>query len=152
MQVQDFMKKDVITINQDSSIIDASVILINNKITGAPVVDDKNNLVGVISEKDIFKKIYPNYQEYYFSLGVKDEPGEDFKDQIKEAKNIKVKDIMTKDVISAKPSDSAMKIGAMMLIKKINRVIIVDNEMLVGIVSRKEIFPQSFKKALESNK
>lgn len=151
MQAQDFMKKDVITINQDISIVDASIILMNNKITGAPAVDSKKNLVGVISEKDIFKKIYPNYQEYYFSLEVKDKPNKDLKNQIKEAKSIKVKDIMTKNVISAKPSDSAMKIGAIMLIKKINRVIIVDNGRLAGIVSRKEIFPQSFKKALENN-
>lgn len=152
MQVQDFMQKDVITINQGNSIIDASMVLMNNKITGAPVIDNNNKLVGVISEKDIFKKIYPNYQEYYSLLGAKDEPEENLQAQVQEAKNIKVKDIMTKDVISAKPTDSAIKIGAMMLIKKINRVIIVDNDMLVGIVSRKEIFPQSFKKALESNK
>lgn len=148
MKVKSFMQKDVITINHDISIIEASRVLIKNKITGAPVVDDKKNLVGVISEKDIFKKIYPNYQEY--SIFENKENDQDIKAQVQEAKNIRVSDIMTKDVITANPEDSAIKIGAMMMVKKINRVIILDKNELVGIVSRKDIFPQSFKKALEN--
>jgi CBS domain-containing protein len=149
MKVESFMQKDVITINHNISIIEASMILMDNKITGAPVVDAKNKLVGVISEKDIFKRIYPNYQEY--SIFEDKEKDEDIEAQVQEAKNIKVSDIMTKNVITANPSDSAIKIGAMMMVKKINRVIIVDKNELVGIVSRKDIFPQSFKKALENN-
>ncbi len=149
MRVKSFMQKNVVTIKQDQSIVAASMILMKNNITGAPVVDNKNNLVGVISEKDIFKKIYPNYQEYYL-LGADKKNDLDIKPQIKEAENIKVKEIMTKDVITAKVTDSSIKIAAIMTIKKINRVIILDNGSLAGIVSRKDIYPQSFKSALEN--
>jgi len=151
MKVKYFMRKKIITVNKNDSITEAARKLMQNDITGAPVVDDDNKLVGVISEKDIFKKIYPNYQEYYSLLGFKEEEG-DIKKRIKEAENIKVKEIMVKDVITAESSDSAMRIGAIMMIKKINRVVIVDNGKLAGIVSRKDIFPNSFKNALEANK
>jgi len=143
------MQKNVIKINENKSIIEASMILMKHKITGAPVIDNTNNLVGVISEKDIFKTIYPRYQEYYF-LKSEDDNGDKLESRIKEAEDIKVKEVMTKNVIKAKSTDSAIKVAALMLIKKINRVIILENNSLVGIVSRKDIFPQSFKSAMEN--
>ncbi len=55
--VADHMTKNVITLNPDMSIYGAMQILLNNRISGAPVVDDNNELVGVLSEGDCLKEI-----------------------------------------------------------------------------------------------
>ncbi len=52
---KDIMSRNVIVINPDKTIITASLTMIKHKITGLPVVDDQNNLVGIVTRGDIFK-------------------------------------------------------------------------------------------------
>lgn len=55
MQVKDIMKKDVITINVDATIEEAALVMNTRKIGGLVVVDAKQDVVGIITETDIFK-------------------------------------------------------------------------------------------------
>lgn len=55
MQVKDIMKKKVVTILQSAVIEEAALLMYNHKIGGLVVVDEKRNVVGVITETDIFK-------------------------------------------------------------------------------------------------
>ncbi len=56
-KVSDFMSKNLITFRPEQSIEEVIDSLINNKISGGPVVNDKNELVGIISEGDCIKHI-----------------------------------------------------------------------------------------------
>ena len=53
--VRDIMKKDVVSVNVDATIEEASLIIYKNKIGGMPVVSNMGAVVGVITETDIFK-------------------------------------------------------------------------------------------------
>lgn len=55
--VKDFMTKDLITFKVNQSIEDVVNVLIKHRISGGPVVNDKNELIGVISEGDCIKQI-----------------------------------------------------------------------------------------------
>lgn len=55
LKVGDIMTHNVLTINQDMPIEDAANLMVNQKIGGLPVVDDRGAVVGVITETDIFK-------------------------------------------------------------------------------------------------
>lgn len=55
LQVQEIMTENVITTTPDTPIEDAARLIVDNKIGGLPVVDEKNHVVGVITETDIFK-------------------------------------------------------------------------------------------------
>lgn len=57
IRVKDAMQSHVITVRKNSRIHDAARILRENRISGAPVVDDDGNLVGIISEGDIMRLI-----------------------------------------------------------------------------------------------
>jgi len=57
VRVGDIMKKEVITIQPDLTIEEAAAILLENRISGLPVVDKQNQLVGVITQSDIFRVI-----------------------------------------------------------------------------------------------
>jgi len=54
----DIMSTELLTIQEKSSIGDALKILINNRITGLPVLDKKGKMIGVLSEFDILRQIH----------------------------------------------------------------------------------------------
>ncbi len=55
IKVKEIMTQDPITISVDSTIDEAAEVLLENKLSGAPVVDDKGQVVGIITQIDIFR-------------------------------------------------------------------------------------------------
>lgn len=55
MQVKDIMTKKVLTVSADATVEEAALIMYNNKIGGLIVLDDKQKVVGILTETDIFK-------------------------------------------------------------------------------------------------
>ena len=141
MKAKDLMNKEVISVKYNASIKEVALLLLKHEFSGVPVVDDKDNLVGVVSEKDIFKILYPNYSEVYV-LG-EEKAVVDISQRILEVGDKKVEEFMTKKPISVSPEDSVIKVGAVMLTKKIHRVLVVDDDKIVGILTREEIYPKS---------
>lgn len=133
------MKKDVVVIKKGTSYQTLAKILLENKISGAPVVDENEKIVGVVSEKDLFKAIYPSYEEFYESP----ESYLDFEkleEEAKKAGDKKVEDFMSKRLITADPETPVLKIGALMVATGIHRVPVVENGKVVGMVSRRDIY------------
>jgi len=148
MKVEEVMQKDVISVKIDMSVTEAAMVLLKHNITGAPVVEADGKLAGVVSEKDIFKFLYPDYHEYYSFLGFSKEKV-NLREKIKEGEDKPVKDVMTRQAIYVSPQDSVMRVGALMVMKKIHRVMVVDRGKLIGIVSRKDVYHQVFQVALD---
>ncbi len=147
MKVKDVMTTLLVTIHKDTSYHDAAKILREKNISGAPVVDDAGNLVGVLSEKDLFRVLYPFYSSFYTNP----EAYTDFEEREKKIEEIKdhhIEKFMTKVVIFADPDMPVMKIGSIMLSRGINRIPVVENGKIVGIVSRHDIFKNIFEKHL----
>jgi len=57
IKVSDYMTRNLITFRQDQSVLEVMDMLIKHKISGGPVVNDDNELVGIISEGDCIKQI-----------------------------------------------------------------------------------------------
>lgn len=57
LTVDKIMTRDVLTIHPDAPLIDAAEIMLNEKISGLPVVDEHRHLIGIISESDIFRMV-----------------------------------------------------------------------------------------------
>ena len=55
IKVADIMTRDVVTVHQDWTVEEAADLLLERKISGAPVVDDQGQLCGVITQTDLFK-------------------------------------------------------------------------------------------------
>lgn len=55
LRIGDYMTTDLITLSADMEIIKAMTMLLDKKISGAPVVDEKGNLAGVLSKKDCLR-------------------------------------------------------------------------------------------------
>jgi len=148
MQVQEVMTKKIIKIKKGTTLREAAKILIKNDITGAPIVNEKDKVIGIISEKNVFRALYPNYEEFYIDLDIIAKP-KNLDDRLLKIVDLKVENFMVKDVVSALPSDSVVKVGGIMMARGIRRVLVVDQKnTLLGVVSRRDIYPAVFKMLL----
>lgn len=138
------MTKKPITIKSGSTLEQAAKILIKNNIGGAPVVTASGKLVGIVSEKDLFKAIYPNLKDIiqHVSLWL---DRKRVQHRIDEKKETLVNKIMTREVITVKPDTPILKVGSIMLINRIHRVPVVEKGKLVGVVGRGDIFRRLLK-------
>ena len=110
MLANDIMTKKVITVSPTTSVKDLAKTLTKNKVSGTPVADKNGKLLGIVSRTDVVAK-----------------GGE------------KVKDIMSKDIISVNEETPVEEIANLFTTHKINRVPVLRGKKLVGIVSRADI-------------
>jgi len=115
-KAETIMKTDLITAQRHDPIYEAIRTLVDNNITGLPVVDDEMTLLGIITEKDVLRLLYDN-----------------------EDKSATVEDFMTEQVISFGPEDSLIDIADSFINNHFRRVPIATNGKLVGIISRKDV-------------
>ena len=145
MRVKDLMETDVITINEDARLEDVVRLLHEKNISGVPVVDGTNRLVGIVSHRDLLRILFPFYDSYYKAP----ELYADFETRDEKAKDIRrmrVSQFMSNPVHTAHPEMPVLHAGGMMLAKSIQRLPVVIGGELVGIVTRKQILREIFKK------
>jgi len=143
LTAKDIMTKDVITINKNASIEELSELLLKNKISGVPVVDDDGNMVGIATEGDIIVKDtelhYPRYFKLLDSI-IYLESFNKFKNNLRKHLATKVEEIMNPKVITATPDTPVSEIAELMIRNKVNRIpIISKDKKLVGIITRADI-------------
>ncbi len=148
MKIKDVMIKKVITIKSGTTLERAAEILVKNNISGAPVVDKNGKLIGIISEKDLFKTLYPNFRDIVRDIKFLLSKNK-IKYQIKEKKKTIVDKIMTEKIITIDENASLLKAGSLILTERIHRIPVVKNGKLIGIVSRRDIFRKLLKSDLE---
>jgi len=120
--------KKIFTINEKSTVLDAVKILFDNKIGSLIVINDNNDLEGIVSERDILYKCYAQ------NMQICDK---------------QIKEIMTPkdDLIIGKIDDSPTYLMNVMTTKRIRHIPILDKDTIVGIVSIGDVL----KNVLESS-
>ncbi len=145
MKVRDLMLKRFKTLKPSDTYQKAVILLYKSKITGAPVVNENNELVGYVSEKDLFRILYPYYQSYY------EHPenytdGERREQKVQEIRLHPVEIFMTKAPLTVTPDMPVMNAGALMLANRVHQFPVVENNKVVGMISRELIYKSVLKK------
>lgn len=142
--VKDIMATKFVTIPARATVREAAEILHRGGFSGAPVVDEQGELVGVISEKDLFRALYPSYKEFYEqeSLIPKVDP-DGMEEWLKEAGSKSIQEVIKKPITTT-PDSPLVQIGALMLARSIHRLPVVDNGKLVGVISRRRLYRAIF--------
>ena len=117
--IKEFMAKELITFQSDTLIETAMETFLTNKISGAPVLDDKGNLVGVLSEKDCMRTLFE--ATYYNNLG-------GF-----------VKEYMSTDLTTINIHDTLSNVTDQFIKSRFRRFPVMEGEKLVGQISRRDI-------------
>lgn len=126
-KVRDYMTRKLITFGPEQGIEEVIETLINNKISGGPVVNEKNELVGIISEGDCVKHIS---ESRYYNMPME---------------NIKIEGRMAKNVETIDGDMNIFDAANKFLRDKRRRFPIVENGKLVGQISQKDILKATLK-------
>lgn len=119
MKIKDLLKnRQVITIGPDATISEAVQKLVEHNRGSLAVVDAKGELVGIITERDIVRKCFARSDS---------------------CDNIKVKNVMTKEVVIGTLEDDADYAVMAMKEKRIRHLPIVENKKVVGMVSMRDL-------------
>jgi len=127
MLVKDRMSKRVITIDEDTTIMNALSIMRDNGIRRLPVTKDQK-ITGIVTDRDL-KEATPSKAT---SL--------DVHEIYRLLSEIKVKDIMSRDLLTIGPDESIEKAAMLMLNRKISGLPVMEEGGLVGIITETDIF------------
>jgi CBS domain-containing protein len=149
IKASDIMSRNVITAAPDDTIRQIAKIFVEHAISAVPICDDKDHVLGIISEGDILlplrRSAVQRRTRWLDLLAEGDSLSQDFIDYLKETGR-HADQLMTKDVISATEETSLSELAELMVDRKIKRIPILHDGHLVGIVSRADIV-----KALANN-
>ncbi len=126
---REIMSTDPVCAEPSMTLRQVSRLLVENDISGAPVVDESGRLVGVISKTDLIRRLAEGGMAVapaFFFESLEDS-GEDVGEAVPETE-IRVEDCMAEDPITASPDATAKEIALLMCNAGVHRVIVVDEE------------------------
>ena len=136
MQVKDVMTRNVISIRSDEPVLKAARLMLQNRISGLPVIDKDGELVGIVTEGDFLRRSEigtqrrrPKWLE--FIVG----PGQ-LADEYVHTSARRVEEIMTPDPRVVGEDDSLEAVVEAMESYRIKRLPVMQKGRMVGIVSR----------------
>ena len=140
MKVNEIMTQPVITIGEDTALQEAANIMLQHRIGGIPVVDKNGNLVGIVTETDFTAKercvpfsLFRAPQLFGTWLG------NDAETLYTKAGSIRAREVMTTNVITVHENDSIERVLELILKYDINRIPVLSDGKLVGIVARRDL-------------
>lgn len=142
MKAKDIMVTEVITIKQHATIEEIARVLIDNKISGVPVVDEAGHLMGMVTEGDLLhKETNPRLPNAVNILGaiIYYNGVEQYNEDFKKMMASQALNIMTDKVITVTAEQEIEEIVKVMLEHGIKRVPVMEGDRIIGIISRADI-------------
>ncbi len=135
VKVRDLMSREVLTLTAETPLKRAAELLARERISGAPVVDDDGLVVGVLSEADVLVKASAAAPRSGL-LGWLLEPAPDYHDKIAATR---VDEAMSAPAVTIAPDRGVHEAASLMIDESVNRLPVVEDGMLVGIVTRADV-------------
>ncbi len=136
MNASDVMTVRVVTIEPDATVQAAAKLMLERGISALPVVDKFGRLIGIISEGDLIRRAETGTERssswWLNVISGSDQLAYDFV----KAHGTKVSDVMTREVVVAKPDTPLREVARLLESNRIKRVPVVEENLLIGIVSR----------------
>ena len=117
LRARDIMSRNVISVQKDATILEAVKLLVENNISGLPVVEDDMTLAGILSEKDVVELFYDSEQ----------------------AEDKMVNDYMTYPAVHFEENNALLNVCDFLVKNIFRRVPITSDGKLVGIISIQDI-------------
>jgi CBS domain-containing protein len=134
MDVKDVMSRNPISIEQDAPVGTAIAIMADHKIRHLPVVDERGALVGIVTDRDLRSAALAPALEGHLSA----EARRRLRGIGTALENLRVKDAMTWDPVTARPGLALTQAAALMLDKRVGCLLVIENGSLVGILTERD--------------
>jgi CBS domain-containing protein len=149
LRVRDLMTTQVLTVKPTDTIKRATIKFAVDNATGAPVVDNRNHVVGIITENDVLTLILkwqdkldkdPNTTHSLLSLPMDGVTADEALTEANRAiSEMKVEDLMTRTVLTTSPDEKIVMALKKMMKLNVNRLPVMEKGVLVGTISRSDI-------------
>jgi predicted transcriptional regulator len=139
MKVKDIYNKHLIPVDENITIKEALSLMIKSHFNGVLVLNNKEELVGILLIQDIVSSIVPSEMKENINLSEAMYKKHFFQENCEKVKNIKVKDIMRKKFYQVTLDTSVMTVAAEFLNTDLYVFPVVENKKAIGIVTRSEL-------------
>lgn len=142
LTVKDIMTTEVITLSPDTDIVQAANILLENRINGAPVLDEEGRIVGILCQSDLVaqqKKIpLPTVftlLDSYISLT----SSKQLEKEVRKIAAWTVSDAMTPNPVTIQSDTSIETVAALMVDSKFHTLPVMEGKKMVGIIGKADL-------------
>ncbi|MDJ0666247.1 MAG: CBS domain-containing protein [Desulfobacterales bacterium] len=140
--VGDIMTTEVITVSPETEIVHAARLLVDNKVNGLPVVDDRKRIVGIVCQSDLImqqKRLrVPSlftFLDGYITLA----SAKQFEREVEKIAASQVQQAMTPDPTCVSPDTAIEDAATLMVEKNYHTLPVVDDGRLVGVVGKEDM-------------
>ncbi len=139
IQAKDIMRTEVICVSVDSTLAEARDLLVRQRISGAPVVDEDGTLMGVLALSDIVRvglaRDTDDFPENAYFLGIPNIYGAELASIADQLEDRGVEEAMSTEVYTAAPDDRLSVLAVAMRHHRLHRLIVTEGKKVVGIVT-----------------
>jgi len=143
MKVREIMTADVVTVRPDMPVNDIAKLMSDRGVTGIPVVDEAKHVIGIITELDMIVRNMrlemPAFIQILDLARIPLEMPGHYRSRLRHMLGTRAADIMTQEVVTVGPDDEVEGLAETMVKRRLNPVPVVENGVLVGIVSRADL-------------
>jgi len=137
MKVSEIMNRRPVTVEPETMLRDVVQIMLRFHLNDVLVVDDQK-LLGIVTYKDIFRKLLPDDSEVTQHATRWTDP-EAIEDRLLAVARMPAREIMTTHLYTVDPQSTAIRAGSTMNVRRVKQLPVIDHGQLVGIVSYTDI-------------
>lgn len=142
LKARDIMTTEVVTVTPQTGVRELAALLLDRKISGAPVVDEAGKVLGVVTESDLVflnKKVHLPTAVAILDAFVFLESPEKTARELKKMAGTKVGDICSQTLISVSPEASLEELATLMAEQKVHTLPVMAGDALVGVIGKADI-------------
>jgi CBS domain-containing protein len=151
MLAHEIMVSQVFKVKENDTVRSVIEKFIDHRISGLPVVNERNEIVAYVSDGDIMRYIGKHenrvINSFFYTFVIKGDD-EEFEEREKRLLNLKVLDIAKRKVFKVSWDEEIENVAAILGKKEIKKLPVERNGVLVGIISRGDVIRHSFKELL----
>jgi CBS domain-containing protein len=140
--VRDIMTRDIVKVMPDTSVSEIALLMSQHRISGVPVVDEQDRVLGVVTELDMIVRNTRFKLPAFFTLlnaTIYLETPAHLKERLHHMLGLTAREIMSQKVMTVTADASIEDLAELMVGQRANPIPVVENGRLAGIVSRSDI-------------
>ncbi|MBI6872063.1 CBS domain-containing protein [Clostridium aciditolerans] len=151
MKAHEIMITQVYTVRESDTVRAVIKNFIDHRISGLPVVNEKNEIIAYVSDGDIMRYIGKHENlvaDFFYYVAVIKGDDEEFEDRVQKILDLNILSIAQKKVIKVSEDEEIENIAAILAKRHIKKLPVEHNGVLIGIISRGDVIRNCFKSIL----
>lgn len=139
MKIRDVMETSPASVTEGTSMADAAALLIQTHANDLPVVDDGGRFIGLLAEGDLLRHALPKFEQVVANAESVAEAYEMFLRSGQALADQPIDRAVIRNPILIGPDDELLKAAAVMISRNIRTLAVVEDERLLGMISRADV-------------